>query len=377
MASRFTTGTYISAVGHTGLIVWLLAGWGLSHEPLPFEVTEVSVISGEEYAAIVAATTPDPATELDAAPVAPAVDETPPPPTEETPPDVTQPDAAPEAPPEEAPPPPTPDPIPVPAEVTDAPPDQPAQLLPPPSPEINLDVRPQPRPADRIAAEPTAPPPPEADEAPEVQQEVSPDATAEAVVVPEETDAAAPPETATEIVTEAEEPSGAVETSLRPMTRPNRPPPATETPPDIETASADVSDDINALLGDVAASDTSTDTPSETGSPAANPGPPMTGGEKDAFRVAVQGCWVVDPGAQAAGVTVTIVFELDRQGRVTSGPDLLTSSGGTPGVVNAAFESAARAVNRCGRDGFSLPEDKYDQWRVVEMTFDPSGMRLR
>ena len=74
---------------------------------------------------------------------------------------------------------------------------------------------------------------------------------------------------------------------------------------------------------------------------------------------------------------MTIVFELDRQGRVTSGPDLLTSSGGTPAVVNAAFESAARAVNRCGRDGFPLPEDKYDQWRLVEMTFDPSGMRLR
>ncbi len=372
MASRFSTGTTISAIGHVGLIVWLLAGWGLTSDPLPFEVTEVSVVSGEEYAAIVAATTPDPATELDAAPVAPAVDETPPAPTEDAPPEVTQPDAAPEAPPEEAPPPPTPDPIPEPTDVTDAPPDQPTQLLPPPSPEIDLDVRPQPRPADRIAAEPTAPPPPDADEAPEVEQEVSLDATAEAVVVPEETDAAAPPETATEIVTEAEEPSGAVETSLRPMSRPNRPPPAAEAPPETETASADesVADDVLAAVAAAAATETSAE-------PAANPGPPMTGGEKDAFRVAVQGCWVVDPGAQAAGVTVTIVFELDRQGRVTSGPDLLTSSGGTPGVVNAAFESAARAVNRCGRDGFNLPEDKYDQWRVVEMTFDPSGMRLR
>jgi len=86
---------------------------------------------------------------------------------------------------------------------------------------------------------------------------------------------------------------------------------------------------------------------------------------------------VVDPGAQAAGVTVTIVFGLDRQGKVISGPDLLTSSGGTSGAVNAAYEAARRAVNRCGRDGFDLPEDKYEQWRVVEMTFDPSGMRLR
>ncbi len=110
--------------------------------------------------------------------------------------------------------------------------------------------------------------------------------------------------------------------------------------------------------------------------PAANPGPPMTGAERDAFRLAVQGCWVVDPGAQAAGVTVTVVFELDRAGRVISGPDLLTSSGGTPGAVDAAFQSARRAITRCGREGFDLPEEKFEQWRLVEMTFDPSGMRL-
>lgn len=109
----------------------------------------------------------------------------------------------------------------------------------------------------------------------------------------------------------------------------------------------------------------------------ANPGPPMTGPEKAAFRAAIQGCWVVDPGAQSAGVTITIVFELDRQGRVVSGPDLLTSSGGSAGEINAAFESARRAVNRCGRDGFDLPVDKFEQWRVVELTFDFSGIRIR
>ena len=129
-----------------------------------------------------------------------------------------------------------------------------------------------------------------------------------------------------------------------------------------------MADDVAALLQDVAAAPAAA---------AADPGPPMTGAEKDAFRLAVQGCWVVDPGAQAAGVTVTVVFELDRQGRVVAGPDLLTSSGGTPGAVDAAFQSARRAITRCGRDGFALPAEKFEQWRLVEMTFDPSGMRLR
>jgi hypothetical protein len=107
------------------------------------------------------------------------------------------------------------------------------------------------------------------------------------------------------------------------------------------------------------------------------PGPPMTGAEKDAFRNALQGCWVVDPGAQAAGVAVTVVFELDREGQLVSGPDLLTSSGGSPSAVEAAFQSAMRAIERCARNGFPLPPEKYDQWRVVEMTFDASGMRVR
>ena len=31
-------GTYISAVGHAGLVAWLILGWGLSSDPLPFVV---------------------------------------------------------------------------------------------------------------------------------------------------------------------------------------------------------------------------------------------------------------------------------------------------------------------------------------------------
>jgi hypothetical protein len=370
---RFTFGTWVSAAGHVGLIVWLLAGWGMSQEPLEFEFTEVSVVSGEEYEAIVAASTPqpapDPATEVEPLPAPPTEEEAPPVEeqvAEEPPP---APEPAPEPPAEETPPPPAPEPVPEPAEVTDVLPEpQPPQPeLPPPAPDVAL--RPQPRPADRVASEAVAPPPPDADIAPEVQQEVAEEADTPAEVVEEAQEATAPEETATEIVTEAEEPSGAPETALRPMSRPSRP--AAAPAEEVETASADVSDDVAALLEGVAGADTSTP------APAANPGPPMTGAERDSFRLAVQGCWVVDPGAQAAGVTVTVVFGLDRQGRLTSGPDLLTSSGGTPGAVDAAYQAARRAITRCGRDGFQLPEEKYEQWRVVEMTFDPSGMRLR
>ena len=53
-----SAGTYISGIGHVVLIGWLISGWGFSSEPLPFEVAEVSVVSSEEFAAMVAATTP-------------------------------------------------------------------------------------------------------------------------------------------------------------------------------------------------------------------------------------------------------------------------------------------------------------------------------
>jgi hypothetical protein len=185
-------------------------------------------------------------------------------------------------------------------------------------------------------------------------------------------------------VTEAETPSGAVETSLRPLSRPNRPAPAPdvaetppetppETPEETTTASSqDTADDVAAALAAAAA-----DAAQGTGAPSGDPGPPLTGSERDAFRLAVQGCWVVDPGSLAATVTVTVVFELDQTGRVIGDVRLLTSSGGSASAIDSAFQNARRAVLRCQTDGYRLPPEKYEQWRLVEMTFDPNSMRLR
>ncbi len=35
------------------------------------------------------------------------------------------------------------------------------------------------------------------------------------------------------------------------------------------------------------------------------------------------------------------------------------------------------AILRCQGDGFPLPPGKYEQWRMVEMTFDPTQMVIR
>ncbi len=363
------------------LIVWLILGWGFNAEPLPFEVAQVSVVSGAEYAEIVAATSPQPVTDQPAAPAAPAVEETPPAPVAEQ---VTpEPPPTPEAvqpPAEEAPPPPAPEAPPPVAEVTDAAPPQPQQpqeFTPPPSTLVENSPRPQPRPAPRVA--PVAVEPPPADTAvAEVEQQAAADVPAE-VVVEQQTEATAPEEAATEIVTEAEQPTGAPTTSIRPPTRPARPAAAPATP-ETQTASTPAPEspsttssntDADAVAAAVAAAAASAPASAVTD------GPLMTGSEKESFRVAVNACWNVDPGAEWARVTVTVGFTLGQDGKVQGEPRLVSASGGTDAQANTAFQTARRAILRCQSTGYQLPADKYNEWKDVEITFDPSGMRLR
>lgn len=368
-----TPGMYISAVGHVGLIGWLLLGWGMQSQPLPMEVMDVSVMSGEEFEQMLAARTPVPGDAPPTAPVQPQIAETPPP-VVETPPEPAPPPEPVDPPVVETPPTPAPE-IP-PADVTD---DAPVAPVPPAMPVPASDLPPSDdptqAPANRVASTPVAPPPPDAQISDIAREAVMPDETATAEVAVPEQQATAPEQTATEIVIADERPRGAVETSLRPIARPVRPaPPAVAAEPQTATEPApapapvpDTSDAVaDALAAAVAAS----------AAPAVQAGPPMTGTERDSFRIAVNSCWNVDPGSVAARVIIEVGFTLTREGQVEGEPRLL-SSDGDQSATSTAFEAARRAILRCQRGGYQLPADKYDQWREVVITFDPSGMRLR
>ncbi len=58
-------------------------------------------------------------------------------------------------------------------------------------------------------------------------------------------------------------------------------------------------------------------------------------------------------------------------------PDPAQTMGGSDAVVGSAFEAARRAILRRQSDGFPLPPEKFEQWRLVEMSFDPSRMAIR
>lgn len=368
-----STGTTISGIAHVGLITWLVLGWGFSSEPLPFDVTEVSVVSGEEYARIVQATSPNPDDAAPETPVTPEVDETPPEPTiEETPEPPATPDPVEEPVEDTAPPEPPEPPAPV-SDVLDEVPDvtSPDLVEQPEVAEPITSDTPNSRQTDVIAPLPT--PEPEVDTA--VSVETTP------AVVPEETpeEPAVEPEEATvaedtsqTTTLESQEISGAPERSLRPRL-PNRRPQNTE---ETETTAEPNVDEnsIAAALADAVGNE-------NAASPEVPVGPPMNGSEREGFRVSVQNCWNVGALSTAGSrVTVTVAFELDRTKKVI-GDDVRLVSGqnGDNTAIRNAYDVARRAILQCQtrNGGFDLPDEKFEQWKSVELTFDPSGMRLR
>lgn len=396
---------YISGGAHALLLAWLLLGNVFAADPPQMQVADVTILSEEDFAALTAPPTPEPVAEpvTPVAPPAPALtpepEPTPAPTPEPEPAPTPEPEPEPQPAPEPEPvpepqpipepaPEPTPEPAPVPAPLPEPEPIPvpPAPLpAPPPAPVApTASLRPKARPADRVAETPVAPPDPNTERAEERVEAAEPDAVSPDVAE-ELREATAPPETTTEIVTEAEE-RFAPSASIRPQARPQRA--AQATPPDPapepEVAQPDpVQPDPvqpDPLSGaDDAITSALADALSTAPAPAAPSGPPMTSGEREALRLAVQACWVVDVGSEASNITVTVGFEMEQDGRVVqSSLKMVNASQGSAAAVQTAFQVARRAVLRCqGSDGYGLPAEKYDQWREIEMTFNPATMRLR
>lgn len=377
-------GHIVSGAGHLGLIGWMLFGGAFAPAPEPFDVTEVAVISGTEFAAMVASAGAPAVTADVAPPVAPVETAvTPPvPPVVETRPQPRSDPTPAEPPPAEASPAP-PQPT---AELTEEAPviASPVQDVVVLAPERS--TRPVPRPVDRVAPVPVAQPDPETRTAETPEQAVTPEpapATPPTFEPPRE--AAQPEEATTEIATEAKDPpSAAPVQSVRPKSRPAavraaetpRETPA-ETPAVAAAAQPAARDPVADALAEALAGAAAPAEAAGTGRAAS--GPPLTAGEKDALRVAVQACWnVVALSTDALRVTVTVAVQLDEGGRPLSGSiRMLGFEGGSDAAARQAFDTARRAISRCGASGFDLPRDKYDQWRDIEMVFNPEKMRIK
>ncbi len=348
------TGTKISGAAHLALIGWALLGGAFRSEPLPYEVHEVSLISAQDFAAL-------------SAPDAPQVSQRPP----------ARPEPTPEAQTEEPTEPP----------VTEAPELSQDTAALPPQPEVPdapeaPQAQPEPRPAERVAPDPVAPPPvdavPDTDTTPAVVEEDGAQSDRDAQ------EATAPEEAGDRIETEANErESLAPLASARPLSRPERrpapdPEPETTPEPQPEPPAAEPDPDTNSAIEDALAAALA-DGGDEAPEPAAPAGPPLTAGEKEGLRVAVSRCWNVGSlSSEALRTTVVVGVSMARDGvPVRESIRMLSSSGGSGGAAEQAFEAARRAIIRCGARGFDLPAAKFDQWRDIEMTFNPERMQIK
>jgi len=361
-------GWYISGTGHVVAILALFLGGFFVGDRIPEPVTlnEVSVISEDEFAALVLPGAA-PATQTEVPEVAaPDEDVTPEAPSEDSAPQISEPEPVevPEAP--EVPEIVLPQPVPETVVVDTAPP---VPVAPSDLDGTSLERDAVAAPAPRVAPVPQVVPEPEAEVAPEVVEDTTPDPEAQPEEAVEDETPTAPETASDRIVTEAEEEKTyAPASSMRPRSRPARPV-VGETPAPTETPRDPVAD---AIANAVAEANTPSETPVPTG-------PPLNGGERDALRVAVGSCWNVGSlSTEALGTTVVVGVEMEQSGKpVTSSIRLVSHSGGSESAARQAFEAARRAIIRCGSKGFPLPVEKFSHWRDIEMTFNPEGMQFR
>lgn len=277
------------------------------------------------------------------------------------------------------------------------------------SPDQLALLRPKPRPAPRVDNKVAPKPPTDAETSKETVESTTPSETpAEPTETKEEV---APKESTTEIVTEADEDPNSLAPvkSSRPKGRPSdivakaqaikdaavkaTEQAATDAANDkaaadkakTDKASADKAAADKAAAAKVAEAKAAKDAQAKaieaamkaaTAEAAQSVGPPLTGREQGALVLAVQQCWTPPIGVQdAADLVVTLSVELTPDGKLVGSPKLVEPSGTPQGLVQQAYEAGRRALIRCAP--YDLPKEKYEQWRRIEVVFNPQKMVVR
>jgi hypothetical protein len=91
-----------------------------------------------------------------------------------------------------------------------------------------------------------------------------------------------------------------------------------------------------------------------------------------AFKMQVQKCWSAPAGVgNTEKLHVVLRLALARDGMLTTRPALIEGSASPHGP--ALMESAIRALRQCQPYRF-LPPDRYEEWKVLDLTFSPNGV---
>ncbi len=239
--------------------------------------------------------------------------------------------------------------------------------------------------APRIDTQSAAPQPDDAVTAETVVEEAVPEEVVDVVVEEDPQPAEAPEEATTEIVPEAvdEQSAMAPVAASRPRGRPAdlqaQVDAAREAVAATETqAAAAAQAEADAAAIEEALQMATAEVPEEPAPVQSTPalGPKLTAGERDGLRLAVQKCWNVPAGLANAGELVVVVgVELARDGSLVGSPFNIEPAGDLAPGFKQAFEAGRRALIRCAP--YDLPADKYEQWRNLEVVFNPKSMVVR
>ena len=252
---------------------------------------------------------------------------------------------------------------------------------------LPVDGEPSPRQSERVASEASPTPPPEVRIEDTAKPETVPDPDNETKQESEEQDAAAREEASTRIVTEAEvrPPSrSSFAPILRPgsMTRPAAPSPSRpepDTPAEQTETKTDSSEIESKILAAILEDQMEPHSPATVQVSSASDSSEVSAVALRGFQLAIQKCWNVGAlSSEAARIIVTLRIRLEKDGRPEPGGVIPVRADSGPQVARKlAFDVAARAVRECLAGGYELPQDKYEQWREIELVFNPEQMRLK
>lgn len=99
--------------------------------------------------------------------------------------------------------------------------------------------------------------------------------------------------------------------------------------------------------------------------------PRMSATEIDYFRSQISRCWSPPVGGLGAEeIVVKLRIELNKDGTLVRPPQL--ANGGASQFFTVAADSAMRAVLQC--QPYTMPAEKFSQWRDMLLNFDPRRM---
>lgn len=95
----------------------------------------------------------------------------------------------------------------------------------------------------------------------------------------------------------------------------------------------------------------------------------LTQSELGALIAQMRDCWNPTLAERNDGVVIRLMVAMNTDGTVAGTPEILSDVTASP-ILGISARTAARKVAGCGP--FTLPADKYDHWREIDVTLDAS-----